>query len=89
MTANTTSFNITAEAARLLALHEAGLDTAEFRSEELRDGLWELEFTADELWFVCYVDAATGEVPGFTFAPVPVESYPAAENAGTHGVQAA
>ena len=39
---NNTTFNITAEAARLIALHEAGLDSAVFHSETLADGLWEL-----------------------------------------------
>ena len=73
---NNTTFNITAEAARLIALHEAGLDSAVFHSETLADGLWELEFTADELWYTCYVDAETGGAPGLTFAPAPVESSP-------------
>ena len=50
---NNTTFNITAEAARLIALHEAGLDSAVFHSETLADGLWELEYTADELWYTC------------------------------------
>lgn len=86
---NNTTFNITAEAARLIALHEAGLDSAVFHSETLADGLWELEFTADELWYTCYVDAETGEAPGLTFAPVPVESYPCAEGAAPSAVKAA
>ena len=86
---NNTTFNITAEAARLIALHEAGLDSAVFHSETLADGLCELEFTADELWYTCYVDAETGEAPGLTFAPVPVESYPSAEGAAPSAVKAA
>ena len=78
MTFNTsTSFAITSEAARLLALHEAGQECAEFDRVELIDGLWELEFKADELSYSCYVDAETGFVPGITFSPVPVETYPA------------
>ena len=36
-----------------------------------------MEFTADELRYTCYVDAESGEVPGMSFEPIPVESYPA------------
>lgn len=68
---------INAEAARSLALAEAGLTSAEFERTELVNGMWEIDFTADELWYSCYVDAETGFVPGISFAPSPVESYPA------------
>ena len=73
---NNTNTNITAGAARALALREAGLADAEFRSQELEGGYWVAEYPADELWYTCYIDAVTGEIPGLTFAPVPVETYP-------------
>ena len=59
-----------------VALREAGLADAEFRTLELEGGYWVAEFTADELWYTCYIDAVTGEIPGLTFSPVPVETYP-------------
>lgn len=68
--------NISVELARYLALREAGLDAAYDFSETLEDGYYVLEFTADELHYTCYVDAKTGEVPGLTFEPVGIESYP-------------
>ena len=84
-----TTYNITAAEAREIALREACLDGAEFRSVTFEDGLWDVEFTANELYYVCYVDATTGEVPGMTFAATPVESYPAAEQTAASATVAA
>ena len=86
---NTTTYNISADAARLLALREAGLTGAEFQSVSCDGRYWELEFTADELYYTCYVDAESGEVPGITFFPVPVETYPAEPAAKFEGERAA
>ena len=42
-------------------------------SEEitLDNGYYEVRFTSDWLQYDCYVDAATGEVPGITTMPLP------------------
>ena len=75
---NTTTYNISADAARLLALREAGLTGAEFQSVSCDGRYWELEFTADELYYTCYVDAETGEVVGLSSEPMllhPTEQY--------------
>ena len=41
-----TTYNITAAEAREIALREACLDGAEFRSVTFEDGLWDVEFIA-------------------------------------------
>ena len=61
---NNTNTNITAGAAvRWRCARRVWLD-AEFRTLELEGGYWVAEFTADELWYTCYIDAVTGEIPG-------------------------
>ena len=64
--------------ARALALEAANVRSARFDSQKLLEGgsLYELEFTTEEMHYCCYIDAASGEVLGLDFFPVPVESYP-------------
>ena len=48
-----------------------------YKRQLLENGqLYELEFTTEEMHYCCYIDAASGEVLGLDFFPVPVESYP-------------
>ena len=46
---------------------------AQITDEEitLDNGYYEVRFTSDWLQYDCYVDAATGEVPGITSMPLP------------------
>lgn len=64
--------------ARKLALEAANVQSARFDSQKLLENgqLYELEFTTEEMHYCCYIDAASGEVLGLDFFPVPVESYP-------------
>lgn len=89
MTNNTYNTKIDSMLARECALREAGLEKASAFSETLEDGYWVVEFTADELRYTCYVDAESGEVPGMSFEPIPVESYPAEGSAFGTGRAAA
>ena len=59
--------------ARKLALEAANVQSARFDSQKLLENgqLYELE-----MHYCCYIDAASGEVLGLDFFPVPVESYP-------------
>lgn len=65
--------NLTAEAALREAAHTAGVDRTDIRDEEvtLDDGYYEVRFLSDWMQYDCYVDAATGEVPGLTATPCP------------------
>ena len=73
------TYNINSNNAISIAAAEAGVSRTENASAVMEGGLWCVEFMADELWYCCYVDAETGEVPGLSFAPCSVESYPGVE----------
>ena len=55
------------------AARSAGVNTNEITDEEitLDNGYYEVRFTSDWMQYDCYVDAATGEVPGITSMPLP------------------
>ena len=65
--------NLTAAAALSEAARSAGVNESEITGEEitLDDGYYEVRFTSNWLQYDCYVDAATGEVPGITSMPLP------------------
>ena len=65
--------NVPAAAALKAAAECAGVDTNEIIAEEvtLDNGYYEVRFTSDWMEYDCYVDAATGEVPGLTALPLP------------------
>ena len=68
---NIYELNLTAAVALSEAARSAGVDTDEITDEEitLDNGYYEVRFTSDWLQYDCYVDAATGEVPGITTMP--------------------
>ena len=49
------------------------MNTSEITDEEIKldNGYYEVRFTSNWLQYDCYVDAATGEVPGITTMPLP------------------
>ena len=70
---NIYELNLTAAVALSEAARSAGVNTNEITDEEitLDNGYYEVRFTSDWLQYDCYVDAATGEVPGITSMPLP------------------
>ena len=70
---NIYELNLTAAVALSEAARSAGVNTNEITDEEitLDNGYYEVRFTSDWLQYDCYVDAATGEVPGITTMPLP------------------
>ena len=70
---NIYELNLTAAVALSEAVRSAGVNTNEITDEEitLDNGYYEVRFTSDWLQYDCYVDAATGEVPGITSMPLP------------------
>jgi len=70
---NVYELNLTAAVALSEAARSAGVNTTEITDEEitLDNGYYEVRFTSDWLQYDCYVDAATGEVPGITSMPLP------------------
>ena len=64
--------NLTAAAALSEAARSAGVNESEITGEEitLDNGYYEVRFTSNWLQYDCYVDAATGEVPGITSMPL-------------------
>ena len=65
--------NVPAAAALKAAAESAGVDMSEIIDEEvtLDNGYYEVRFASDWMEYDCYVDAATGEVPGITAFPNP------------------
>ena len=74
---NNNNYSIDLNTALRLACLEVGLENAALESAKLAGGYWELELSADEMRYDCFVDAESGEVCGLDFYPVPVEEYPA------------
>ena len=74
MNNNIVTLNLTADEALDEAVRSAGVNAAELTGEEvtLDNGYYEVRFTSDWMEYDCYVDAATGEVPGLTAAPLSV-----------------
>lgn len=70
---NIFELNLTAAVALSEAARSAGVNTNEITDEEitLDNGYYEVRFTSNWLQYDCYVDAATGEVPGITTMPLP------------------
>ena len=70
---NIFELNLTAAVALSEAARSAGVKTTEITDEEitLDNGYYEVRFTSNWLQYDCYVDAATGEVPGITTMPLP------------------
>ena len=70
---NIFELNLTAAVALSEAARSAGVDVSEIADEEitLDNGYYEIRFTSDWMEYDCYVDAATGEVPGITTMPLP------------------
>ena len=70
---NIFELNLTAAVALSEAARSAGVDVSEIADEEitLDNGYYEIRFTSDWMEYDCYVDAATGEVPGITSMPLP------------------
>ena len=70
---NIYELNLTAAVALSEAARSAGVNTNEITDEEitLNNGYYEVRFTSNWLQYDCYVDAATGEVPGITTMPLP------------------
>ena len=70
---NIYELNLTAAVALSEAARSAGVKTTEITDEEitLDNGYYEVRFTSNWLQYDCYVDAATGEVPGITTMPLP------------------
>ncbi len=70
---NIFDLNLTAAVALSEAARSAGVDASEITDEEitLDNGYYEVRFTSNWLQYDCYVDAATGEVPGITTMPLP------------------
>lgn len=70
---NIFELNLTAAVALSEAARIAGVKTTEITDEEitLDNGYYEVRFTSNWLQYDCYVDAATGEVPGITTMPLP------------------
>lgn len=70
---NIFDLNLTAAVALSEAARSAGVNTSEITDEEisLDNGYYEVRFTSNWLQYDCYVDAATGEVPGITTMPLP------------------
>ena len=70
---NIFELNLTAAVALSEAARSAGVETNEITDEEitLDNGYYEVRFTSNWLQYDCYVDAATGEVPGITTMPLP------------------
>ena len=64
--------DLTAAAALSEAARSAGVNESEITGEEitLDNGYYEVRFTSNWLQYDCYVDAATGEVPGITAMPL-------------------
>lgn len=69
---NIFELNLTAAVALSEAARSAGVDVSEIADEEitLDNGYYEIRFTSDWMEYDCYVDAATGEVPGLTATPL-------------------
>ena len=65
--------NLTAAVALSEAARSAGVNTNEITDEEitLDNGYYEVRFTSDWMQYDCYVDAATGDVPGISATPLP------------------
>ena len=65
--------NLTAAAALSEAARSAGVNESEITGEEitLDNGYYEVRFTSNWLQYDCCVDAATGDVPGISAAPLP------------------
>jgi uncharacterized membrane protein YkoI len=61
------------EKARGIALHEAGVTSADFSNDRLEynagHALYELDYATDYMEYCCFVNAETGEVMGFDFRP--------------------
>lgn len=70
---NIYELNLTAAVALSEAARSAGVNTNEITDEEitLNNGYYEVRFTSNWLQYDCYVDAATGEVPGIITMPLP------------------
>lgn len=70
---NIYELNLTAAVALSEAARSAGVNTSEITDEEimLDNGYYEVRFASNWLQYDCYVDAATGEVPGITTMPLP------------------
>lgn len=70
---NIFELNLTAAVALSEAARSAGVKITEITDEEitLDNGYYEVRFTSNWLQYDCYVDAATGEVPGITTMPLP------------------
>ena len=85
--------NIIINAAEALkaVLNELHLNSTdvEFYDFKLEDSLYEMAVYTTWMRYTCYVDAETGEVPGITFFPAPVETYPAEPAAKFEGERAA
>lgn len=65
--------NLTAAAALSEAARSAGVNESEITGEEitLDNGYYAIRFNCLWLQYDCYVDAATGDVPGISAAPLP------------------
>ena len=70
---NIFELNLTAAVALSEAARSAGVDVSEIADEEitLDNGYYEVRFTSDWMQYDCYVDAATGYVPGISATPLP------------------
>lgn len=72
MTNNVYELNLTAAAALSRAARSAGVDIRDVADEEitLRRGCYEIRFSDRWMRYDCFVDAATGEVPGVCAMPL-------------------
>lgn len=73
MTNNVYELNLTAAVALSEAARSAGVNTNEITDEEitLDGGYYAIRFNCLWMRYDCYVDAATGDVPGISATPLP------------------
>ncbi len=67
-----TVYELTAAVALNAAARAAGVDVTEITDHEIRlsEGYYEIRFTGKWARYDCFVDAATGFVPGLMSAPL-------------------
>ena len=72
---NTVEMTLAAATALNEAVREAGINTADIRGRTVcaEDGCYIVGFVSDGMRYEYYVDAATGDIPGFVSAPICVD----------------